>query len=335
MSTVLSPRQLPVSNDLLLRVLDNMIWPILLLISLGIAVLVPETFRNLASVQFILHGSAPLGFVVLAEAVCLISGHFDLSVGAIAGFSAMFTGMIISSSQWALVTNPAAAVAIILLTGIVIGAVNGTVVSKFGVNPFLQTLAALIILEGAKLTLSTSTLTGLPEGYTIIGDTDYVSVGGLVVAYIAIGLIMRYTRFGQAIYALGSDRDSARAVGIQTDRVIIAVYVISGLLSATAGMMATGYTGVVPPGIGEGLVFPAFAASVIGGVSLFGGRGKVQGAFGGVVLLGVVQSALTVSGTPPEQIQLVNGIVLLVAILLYNSRSRLREEILSTEVDTS
>ena len=324
--------RVPLSNKRLLVLLDNMIWPILAVVCLGIAIIVPQTFRNFSSIQFVLHSSVGLGFLVLAESICLISGHFDLSVGAIAGFSAMLAAMIVSSSKWALISDPILGIGIILVIGLVLGTVNGTMIAKLGINPFLQTLAALIILQGGKLALSTSAVGGLPEGYTYLGNNAWSAVSLLLFAYLLIGVVMRHTPFGQAIYALGSDKESTRAVGINTDRMTIVVYAISGLLSATAGLMLTGYTSVVSVEIARDTVFPAFAASVIGGISLFGGRGKVSGALGGVALLGVIQSALSLSGTPVEQIQLTNGLVLLAAIILYNSQESLRDSILSSEV---
>jgi ribose/xylose/arabinose/galactoside ABC-type transport system permease subunit len=322
------------ADDLTLSLLDNMIWPILLLMSLAVWLVVPRTFTNLRSIQFILHGSVGLGFVALAEAVCLVSGNFDLSVGSIAGFSAMLAGFVVSTGQWNLVSNPLLGVAVILSIGLVIGLTNGVMIRKVGINPFLQTLAFLIILRGAKLTLSTITITGLPDGYTRIGNSPRISVGVLFLTFLLVGFGMKYTSFGQAVYAVGSDDESARAVGIDTDRVVIAVYAVSGVLSAAGGLMLTGFINVVPPTIGDELVFPAFAAAVIGGVSLYGGRGKVTGALGGVLLLGLIQAALNVSGTPPEQVTLVNGLVLLAAILVYSSRRRLRERILSRQVGT-
>ena len=321
------------ADDILLKLLDNMIWPILAAMALAIWLVVPRTFTNLRSIEFILHGSVGLGFVALAEAVCLVSGNFDLSVGSIAGFSAMLAGLIVSANNWDLISDPLVGVTVVLSIGLFVGLINGGMIAKVGVNPFLQTLAFLIILRGAKLTLSTITVTGLPEGYTRIGNSATISIGLLVATFVLVGLMMKYTSFGQAIYAVGSDEDAARAVGIDTDRVVVAVYAISGVLSAAGGLMLTGFISVVPPTIGDELVFPAFAAAVIGGISLYGGRGKVTGALGGVLLLGLIQAALNVSGTPPERVTLVNGLVLLAAILVYSSRRRLRERILSRQVN--
>lgn len=322
------------TDDVLLTLLDNMIWPILLLVVVGVVATVPQTFRNLQSIQLLLWSAVPLGLLVLAESLCLLSGHFDLSIGSIAGFSAMFTGMVLGTcpSCWGLTTSPWIGFGLILLVGSLVGAFNGVMIAKVGLNPFLQTLAVLIIFQGAKTAMQTQPVTGLPQLYLYPGGTPNVAIAALLVAFLVLGLVLRFSQFGQAVYAVGSDETAAREVGIDGDRLIIAVYTVSGLLSAVAGVMLTGFVGVVPPLIGEGLVFQAFAGAVIGGISLFGGRGKIAGALGGVVLIEVIQSALDNSAAVgATQIQMINGIVLLAAILLYSTQSKLRERIVSGE----
>ena len=317
-------------DDVVLTLLDNMIWPILAVVLLGVLVLVPQTFR---SVELIFWGAVPIGLLVLAESLCLLSGHFDLSIGSIAGFSAMFTGMILGTcpSCWSLTTNPWLGFAIILLVGSLIGLTNGVMIAKVGLNPFLQTLAFLIIFEGAKTAMQTQPVTGLPGLYTQVGGTPRLAIGVMLAAFATAGLVLQYTSVGQGIYALGSSESSAREVGINTEQLIIVVYTVSGMLSAIAGLMLTGFTGVVPPLIGEGLVFQAFAGAVIGGISLFGGRGKITGALGGVILIQVVQSALNNSGAiGATQIQAINGLVLLLAIVLYSTQTKLRARILAS-----
>lgn len=317
-------------DDVVLTLLDNMIWPILAVVLLGVLVLVPQTFR---SVELIFWGAVPIGLLVLAESLCLLSGHFDLSIGSIAGFSAMFTGMVLGTcpSCWSLTTNPWLGFAIILLVGSLIGLTNGVMIAKVGLNPFLQTLAFLIIFEGAKTAMQTQPVTGLPGLYTQVGGTPRLAIGVMLAAFAIAGLVLQYTSIGQGIYALGSSESSAREVGINTEQLIIVVYTVSGMLSAIAGLMLTGFTGVVPPLIGEGLVFQAFAGAVIGGISLFGGRGKITGALGGVILIQVVQSALNNSGAiGATQIQAINGLVLLLAIVLYSTQTKLRARILAS-----
>lgn len=322
-------------DQVILTLLDHMIWPILLTVAVTTAILVPETFRNLRSIQFILHGSVGLGFVTLAAGFCLIGGYFDLSVAAMTGFAAMVAGLVIGESGWNLIHDPVVGFAVVMAVGTMVGMFNGIMIAHLDVNPFLQTLAMLIILDGATVTLSTVTVTGLPPLYTVPGDNPWVAISLLIATFAGVGLFLRYTQIGQAIYGLGSDEPAARAVGIDTDRLTVFVYGTSGFFAAIGGLMLSGFTGVVSPTLGDTLLFPAFAAAVIGGISLFGGRGNITGALGGVLLLGLIQSALNISGTQPEQIQLANGVILLLAILMYNSRRDIRERVLERSLEVT
>lgn len=311
--------------------LEHMIWPILAVTLVGAGIFVPKLFTNLRSLQLVMYSSVPLGLLVLAESTALLSGNFDLSIGSIAGFSAVFTGMLIGTgpATWGLISNPYVAIVIILAIGSLIGLINGVMIAKFNVDPFLQTLAMLIIFAGAKTTLTTQPVTGLPSEYLFLGRHTNIAIGVLFVIFIAFGFFMRYTNIGQSIYAIGSAEESARAVGVNTDRILILVYVISGLLAGLAGLILTGYTTIVPPDIAENMVFPAFAAAVIGGISLEGGRGHITGALGGVILLGVVQSSLNLSQVNASQIEMAQGLVLFIAILLYNMKENIRNRLLS------
>lgn len=315
-------------------ILEHMIWPILLFTLIVAGVLVPALFSNLRSFELVMYSSAPLGLLVLAESICLLSGHFDLSIGSIAGFSAVLTGMLVGGCAecYGVVGNPYLAMGIILAVGGFIGLLNGVMIAKFDVNPFLQTLSFLIIFGGAKTALTTRPVTNLPSEYLYLGSQSRISIALLIAMFLIVAFVMRFTNFGQSVYAVGSAEESARAVGVNTDRIIILVYVISGVLAGLAGLLLTGYTTIVSPDIAENMVFSAFAAAVIGGISLFGGRGRISGALGGVLLLGVVQSALQLSGVKAPQIDMANGMVLLIAILLYNTKENIRGRLLSGDV---
>lgn len=320
------------SDRVILTLLDHMIWPILALTVVGVLLTVPQTLGSYGSIRLLLWGSVALGLLVLAESICLLSGNFDLSIGSIAGFSAMFTGMLLGScpSCWGIISNPILGIVIVLGVGALIGFGNGILIGKYDQNPFLITLSFLIIFEGARRALNTQPVSGLPDGYTYVGAEPLVAIGILIAMFALFVFVMNYTRFGRAVYAVGSNEKAAREVGIDTSKVILLVFMISGALSGMAGLMITGFTGVVPPLIGEGMVFQAFAGAVIGGISLFGGRGNLSGALGGVILISLVESALNNSpAVGATEIQLFNGIVLLVAILLYSMQSQIRARILS------
>jgi len=316
----------------LIFALDNMIWPILLIAFIIFTVIVP-IFSSPGNIEAMLFGAAALSAIVLGESLCLLSGHFDLSVGAIAGFSAIFTATLLT--EWVPTMSGPTGIAVILLVGATIGLLNGTSITYLGVNPFLQTLAFLIIFDGSVKLISTSALAGLPDAYLYPGGGSIgpipVAIVLMTIIYAAFGLWLKYSRIGRAIYAVGGNKQAAMEAGINTDFVVILVYVLSGMLSALSGLLFTGFLGVAPPTIGQNAVFPAFAAAVVGGVSLFGGRGHVVGAAGGVILLASVESALVLSGVEATAVDVVNGIVLLIAILLYTMEDQFRRRLITKE----
>jgi ribose/xylose/arabinose/galactoside ABC-type transport system permease subunit len=322
----------------LLFALDNLIWPILLVAFVFFSLLLPEIFTQYRNIEFLLFTSAGLGAITLAEGICLISGNFDLSVGSVAGFSAMFAALFLT--RWFPGAPGIVGVAIVLGVGGIIGFLNGFFIAKYGVNPFLQTLAALIVFEGGILVLSTRSVYGLPQSYLWLGGGD-TSLGGVlpqpvpVAVFFMLGLfvlvwfVLTKTRFGRAVYAVGGDEQSAAEAGINTDRVVVLVFVISGVLSATGGLLLTGFNGGATPTLGTSQLFPAFTAAVIGGISLFGGRGNVFNALGGVLLLGTISAGLVMLSIDPQIVQTINGVVLFAAILLYTFVQRFRERLLS------
>jgi len=315
-----------VSKELVDFVRDNIIWPLLLLVFLGFSVLLP-IFSTWNNIEALLYGSAALGAVVLAETICLLSGHFDLSVGSLTGFTAITAGVFMV--EW--FPNAPGIVGIVFIIGLggFLGLLNGISIGYLEVNPFLQTLSFLIIFRGGIEVVSTATFIDLPESYQFVGGG---SIGGIPFALIVmLGLlvvlhfVLTYTSFGRHIYAVGSDKEAAEEAGIDVKNTVLLVYVISGMLCGLAGLMFTGYIGAASPTIGARILFPAFAGAIIGGVSLFGGAGKVTDAAGGILLLGTIQVGLTLLNVDPTAIDVVNGAILLGAILLYTFEERAAE----------
>jgi ribose/xylose/arabinose/galactoside ABC-type transport system permease subunit len=327
--------------------LDNMIWPIVAVTFIVFAILMPEVFTSFSNIQFILFSSAGLGALVLAESLCLLSGNFDLSIGSIAGFSAMVTALFLNT--WFPSTPGVLGVVLILAIGGAIGLINGISIGYYGINPFLQTLALFIILRGAVFLLSTITIAPLPEAYLFIGGGllgDLPVIGGqvslglleevpvavplIILIYAGAWFVMNHRRMGQAIMAVGGDESAADAAGISTKRVILIVFTASGVLSGLAGLLITGFLSAATPGLAEGDLFPAFAGAVIGGIALDGGRGDIENAFGGMLLLTMIQVGLVQVGVGGNAIQFINGLVLLVAIYLYTTQGKIRRRLLST-----
>lgn len=314
-------------EDVVVLILDNLVWPLLLFTFLVFSLILPGSFFTTSNISFLLVSSAAVGMLALAESICLLSGNFDLSVGSIASFSSMATAFLLAN-----VFSGAPGIfgiVLILFIGGLIGSLNGFSVAYLGVNPFLQTLAFLIIFRGATVAVSTYPITNLPESYLYLGGSDLIpSVPAAIIVmfsvFIFAGLALKYLPFGLSIYAVGSDRKSASESGIKTKRVILLVYIVSGMLCGLGGLLFTGFLGAATPSLGEGQLFPAFAAAVIGGISIFGGRGNVSGALGGVLLLGTIQAGLVMIEINPTQIRMINGVILLIAILLYTGVEKYR-----------
>ncbi len=316
-----------VNDDLVLLFLDNLVWPILIVTFITFGFLLPESFFTTRNIRFLLLSSAAIGMLALGESVCLLSGHFDLSVGSIAGFSAMITGLFMA--QWFPGAPGVVGIAVILLVGGTIGLLNGISVAYLGVNPFLQTLGFLIIFRGATIAASTYPITDLPESYLFVGGGDILpgvptAVAILFASFALVGFILKYEPFGLAIYAVGGNEQASRESGIDTKKIVLAVYILSGVFSGLGGLLFTGFLGAATPSLGENQLFPAFAAAIIGGISIFGGRGNLVGALGGVLLLGTIEAGLVMLQVQPTLIRMTNGIILLGAILLYTGIEKYR-----------
>jgi ribose/xylose/arabinose/galactoside ABC-type transport system permease subunit len=319
-------------DSLSLFLLDNLVWPLLIIVFLGFSLTLPDSFLTARNIEFLLYSSAGLGAIALGEAICLLSGHFDLSVGAVAGFTAMVGANVLAN--WVPGLPGVAGIVVILCLGAFIGMLNGFSVGYLGVNPFLQTLSFLIIFEGGVLAISPYPVSNLPDSYLYVGNAEIAGIPFAVFLLLAIfalfGFILKYTRFGLKVYSVGGNEGASTEAGIDTKRVTLIVYIISGMLAALGGLIYTGYLSAATPALADNDLFPAFAACIIGGISLFGGRGKLTGALAGVLLLGTIEAGLVMLAVDPNIIRVVNGIVLISAVLFFTYVERYRGAISST-----
>jgi simple sugar transport system permease protein/ribose transport system permease protein len=217
--------------------------------------------------------------------------------------------------------DPLLAILITLVIGAGIGLFNGFLVVKVKLDPFIVTLAMLILLRGVTLGISQGkTLAGLPEAFRYIGSARWAGVPAAIwitaILFIIAGLVLRYTSWGRALYAVGGNADAAKAAGVRVDFVLITAFVAASTLAAFAGLMLAGRLASVTSGMGENLIFSALAAAVIGGVQLTGGQGRIIGALMGVLLLGTLTNVLTLAGVPTFWINAVYGAVILIALLV-------------------
>ncbi|MFC9352915.1 ABC transporter permease [Arthrobacter sp. NPDC057013] len=267
--------------------------------------------------------SAVLGIVVIAESIILISGYFDLSLESVVGLAPMLAVWLVlpaavggSGFGW----SPWAAIAVMFVLSIVIGFTNGFLVGKLKLNAFMVTLAMLTLLRGLTMGLSGGkTLSGLPAEFLALGNTKWfgisIQIWLFVIFLVAAAIFMRSHPVGRKLYAMGGNNAAAAAAGIKTLRLTIGVFVAGSVIAAFAGLMLTGRIASVTANQGDGLIFTVFAAAVIGGISLNGGKGSMIGALSGVLLLGIIQNILVLSQVPSFWIKAIYGLIILSALI--------------------
>lgn len=278
-------------------------------------------FLTLPNFVTILQQSSVLALLVLAESLVLIAGKFDLSLESTVGLAPMIGGWLVTAASIGgsgLLVNSYLAIGITLGVGALIGVFNGFLIVRLGLNAFIVTLSMLILLRGVTLGLTSGkTLYDLPSPFTYLGSAVWfgipASIWVCVTLFILGSLVLRYHRFGRAIYAIGGNAEASRAAGIRVERVTWVVFIIASLLAAFAGLLLSGRLGAITAQQGSNLIFTTFAAAVIGGISLNGGKGSPMGALMGVLLLAVVTNILTLSEIASFWIDATFGAIILIA----------------------
>ncbi|MFW6167519.1 ABC transporter permease [uncultured Ralstonia sp.] len=307
----------------LARLRDFALIPALVILFV-LGAFVSPSFLTEANLISILGASAALALVVLAESLIIITGKFDLSVESTVGIAPAVGAMLVIpaasggfGTEWPLAMGLLA----ILAIGAVVGFINGFLVVKLRLNAFIVTLAMLIVLRGMLVGATKGgTLFDMPAPFFALASTTFIglplSVWLAAVAFAVAGGMLRYHRLGRALYAIGGNAPAARAAGIKVDRITWGVFMLAGVLASIGGLVVTGYVGAINANQGNGMIFTVFAAAVIGGVSLDGGRGSMFGALCGVLLLGVVQNLLTLAQVPSFWIQAIYGAIILGALMV-------------------
>ncbi|HOQ51639.1 MAG TPA: ABC transporter permease, partial [Candidatus Atribacteria bacterium] len=260
------------------------------------------------------------------------SGNFDLSIGEIAGFSAMVTAVITVKSG----LPGYLGIILVVLIGGLCGAFNGLLVGKIRLNPFLVTLGTSIMFDWLTMVVRRGSVLGLPAVYLAPGGARvfgvYLAIFILLGFAILLAFVLAKTIWGSNLYSVGGNIEATRRCGINTDKVVFSAFVVAGMLAGISGLLYTGYMGVATSNLADGTVFMAFAGAVIGGVSLTGGRGSILNALGGTLLLGIIEAGLTMMAIDPAWQGTFTGVLVLVAILLNQSRQILRDRILMGEM---
>jgi ribose/xylose/arabinose/galactoside ABC-type transport system permease subunit len=289
-----------------------------------IGAIVSPAFLSAANLTLILRQSAELGIVVIGLTFILLTGKLDISLESTVGLAPMIAAWLLIPAAvggLGVEIDPFLAILLTVAIGVLIGLINGFLVVKVHLDPFIVTLAMLILLRGVTLGISEGkTLAGLPEAFRYIGSARWAGIPAAIwvtgILFVIAGLVLRYTTWGRALYAIGGNAEAARAAGIRVDAVLITAFVVASALAAFAGLMLAGRLASVTSGMGENMIFSALAAAVIGGVQLTGGQGRIVGALMGVLLLGTLTNVLTLAGVPTFWINAVYGAVILLALLV-------------------
>jgi simple sugar transport system permease protein len=265
-----------------------------------------------------------VALLVLAQTIVLVAGKMDLSLestfGLAPGVAAWMTVAVGAGHGTGLLSG-AWSIPITLVVGALIGIANAALIVRFGLHGFIVTLGMLIVLRGLLTGISGGqTFFNLPESMMYLGTAVWLGVPAsiwLCVALFAAGIVLLgYTGFGRSLYAIGGNVDAAKAAGIRTDRVLWIALVGASVLAALGGLLLSGRLASVAASQGNGAIFTVFAAAVIGGVSLNGGKGSMFGAFTGILLLFMIQNVLTLAGVPAQWIGALNGAIILVALVV-------------------
>lgn len=272
------------------------------------------TFQNFFN---LLQQSAIVGIVAVGMTFVILTGGIDLSVGSHVAFAGMVASILSKDIGLGVFPSYLAAV----LCGAIFGWMTGFFITTFNIPPFITSLAMMTSLRGmALLVTNGKPVFGLGAPFRFLGAGflfDSIPVSGLVWVIITIiaHFILRYLPFGRKFYAIGGNESAAYLSGIKTKRITASAYIISGALSAFAGVMLAAWLSTGQPNAGSGLELDAIASVVIGGTSLSGGIGGVVGTFGGVFLMTIISNILNLVGVPSYFQQIVKGIIILLALI--------------------
>jgi ribose transport system permease protein len=267
--------------------------------------------------------TAVIAIIAIGQTYVLITGGIDLAIGSNIALCSMTAGLCMQANLPVFLCILAG-----LLTGIVAGAVSGTLVAFGKLPPFIATLGTMTVARGLALTLTQAIpISGLPKSFTAFwGTGSTLGIPNPVIIMVILVLIFAFilakTKLGRHVYAAGSNFEAARLSGVNTKKVLMMVYIFSGLLAAFAGLIMSARIISAQPASGDGYELDAVASSVIGGTSTMGGEGSVAGTFIGAFVIGVLRNGLNLIGVSPFIQKIVIGIVIVASVFLDRIRRK-------------
>ncbi|SHO67368.1 erythritol ABC transporter membrane protein [Pseudoxanthobacter soli DSM 19599] len=328
------------NQSILLLILKLRTFIALIAVTLFFAFMAPN-FVSVANAVIISKHVAINAILAIGMTYVILTGGIDLSVGSIVGLTGMVAGGLIAyglridALGIIIYPNVYEVVLIALAVGVFIGAINGLLITKLSVAPFIATLGTLYVARGAALLLSGGAtfpnLVGKPElenqGFPVIGAGTLFGVPYSVLILVVLALIAAYvatrTPFGRRVYAVGGNERAAALSGVRVDRVKLAVYMISGFCAAVVGLIVSSQLVASHPATGTSFELNAIAAAVLGGTSLSGGHGRIGGTIIGAFVIGVLSDGLVMMGVSEFWQMVIKGLVIIAAVVLDQLQRRL------------
>lgn len=318
--------------------LDNLVWLMLIVVLAVFSIFIPNFFQ-IGIFANIVEQSTFVGVMAIGLAIVIIAGNMDLSVESIAALTAMVTGMlfcargiglgIVLTPEWLVIP---VSLGLALLVGAVIGTINGLLVVRLKMNAFIVTLASYIWVRGLVVAISGGrSAQDLAPSLRVMGIETILFIP--LIAWLAIGcyvlftFVMGKTPFGRHVTMIGGNAVATFRAGIKVDRLVLITFVLAGAISGLAGWLLAIRTSGATANLGVGMLFNAFAAVVIGGVSLKGGIGRLPGVYAGVLLLSSIHTAINLMGLPAHYTQMILGALVLAAVLIDTLKLQIRQKL--------
>ena len=277
-------------------------------------VLEPTTFPRPANAAVVLLDTAQTGILACGMMVLMISGMFDLSIGGVLAFS----GIMAALAAKELGFPPIPAFLVGCAWGVLLGAVNGVLVTRFKINALIATLATLSIYRGGLQLVSGAGVTNIGNDFTVFGQTKILGIYSpfwfMAVIVLLFAFLVGRTRYFRQAYYIGGNARAAKLSGINVDRTVFSFFVIMGLLAGLAGALLASRLNTAVVLAGQGVELKVITAVVLGGASLAGGVGSIVGGFLGVLFMALLQNAMIIAGINPFWQLIVVGIVLLLSV---------------------
>jgi inositol transport system permease protein len=294
--------------------------------------LLSEGFFTTRNIFNIIRQISFMGLIAIGVTMVILTGGIDLGSGSVLALAAVLATSLAQLPESATLKYAGLSVPIgvpvlvALLIGALTGWVNGALIARFRIPPFIATLGMMTVARGFALIYSNKPLSQLTPEYNFIGQGAIAGVPFPVIVLLVVAVLthimLNNTRFGRYIYALGGNEQAARISGVNIDRVKIGVYTLAGLLSGLAGLVVSSRVGSGQPGQGVGIELDAIAAAVIGGTSLSGGIGTIWGTIVGALIIGVLDNGLILLNVDQYWITIVKGTIIVVAVIIDQRKNR-------------